>query len=123
SASGDEFGAGSLCQRERSATVGKVERGPEDLATIRPLPSAAEAGAEVCHGARVLQPRGGALEHAHRLAQQLDPAASALREAGRAQRYPERAWGVVGLGERDLLGGERPCFGLCPERELREGSV
>ena len=86
-------------------------------------PSAAEGGAEVGHGAGVLQSRGGAFEHAYRLAQQFDAALSALCQAGGAQGYPERAWGVVGLGERDLLGRERSRFGWRVERELRERGV
>ncbi len=103
--------------------MGELKRGPEDLAAVRPLSRAAEGGAEVGHGAGVLQSRGGALEHAYRLVQQFDAARSALGQAGGAQGYPERAWGVVGLGERDLLGRERSRFGWGAEGELRERGV
>jgi hypothetical protein len=57
------------------------------------------------------------------LAQQFEPALSALREACRAQRDADRAWGTERPGERDLLGCEHSSLGLFAERESREGSV
>src|SRR5260370_924170 len=57
------------------------------------------------------------------LAEQLDAARSAVGEAGRPQRYPERARAFEGPGERDLLGCECSGFGLCAEREVGERGV
>ena len=75
---------------------------------------------QVGHGASVFQSRAGALEHVYRLAEQLDAAPSAVGQAGRPQRHPDRARAFGGLSERDLFGCERSRFGLCAEREVRE---
>ena len=120
-AGGDEFGAGPLCEGERAAAVGEVESAAKRLAAFGPVSRPPEGCPQVGHGAGVFQPCAGVLENIHRLAQQLDAAASALGEAGRAQRYPERARAVERLGEGDLLGGEHSGFGWRAEREVREG--
>jgi hypothetical protein len=57
------------------------------------------------------------------LVQQFEAAPAALHKPGGAQGYPERAWAVECLGERDFFGGERSRFGLFAEREVGEGGV
>ena len=102
-AGGEEFGAGPLGQLDRPAAVGEVECNPEDFAALCSLSRATQGSSQVGHGTGVFQSRAGALEHAYRLAEQLDAAPSALGQAGRPQRDPERARALEGLGERDLF--------------------
>src|SRR6266496_3800140 len=65
-AGGDEFGAGSLRQRDRPAAVGEVECNLEDFAAVCSLSRAPEGSPQVGHSASVFQSRAGALEHADR---------------------------------------------------------
>jgi len=83
-AGGNQFGAGPLGQGVRAVAMGEVERAAKDGAAFRLLSGPPESRPEVGHGAGVFEPRARAFEHALCLAQQLDAARSAFREAGRA---------------------------------------
>ena len=103
--------------------MGEIERGAEHLPAFRGVAGTPQRGTQVCHGAGVLQPRGGFFQHDYSPTQQPDPPRSVLCEPGRTQRDPERTWGPERLGERDLLGRKGSSLSPGAERELSEGGV
>ena len=90
-AGGDEFGTGSLRQRDRPAATGEVECDTEDVPAFCSLSGAPEGGPQVGDGAGVFPSRGGALEYVYRLAELFDAAATYCTQwAPRARERPRR---------------------------------
>src|SRR5262245_60547491 len=80
---------------------------PEPLACLGPPVRAAERGAEVDEGARVLEAGFRAREHLDRLPEQPGSCRAALNETERAQGGADGLRVTPAAGERELFGGER----------------